>query len=126
MNLIELTISKIEEIIRLADNLAAEDAQDDVEKPGDASMDHMHHLERQHLATAIDQFSPTTKCELMAFMWLGQGSIGDDLGRWDELVEAAQRQLENDIPEQLASQPNLQESLRQGLEMIGQVQSHMS
>jgi len=123
MNLIALTIAQIEEVAGLAEILAAKSVQTEVEKPRDFSMEHIHDIERQHLVTAIDQLSPTAKDELLAFMWLGQGSIGDDLNRWDELVQSAQKQLGNDIPNQLASEASLHEYLRRGLKMIGQVQA---
>jgi hypothetical protein len=69
---------------------------------------------------AIEKLPATAQCELMAFMWLGQGKIGDNLDRWGEIVKTAEEELDNDIPDQLASKVKPHEYLRQGLELIGQ------
>ena len=120
MNMTALTIAQIEEVIRLAEIRTAKDAQAGAEKPGDPSKDHNLELARHHLVTAIEKLSTSAQVELMAFLWLGQGIIGDDLNRWSELVGDAQEELDNDIPEQLASKVKLHEYLGIGLVMIGQ------
>ena len=123
MNLIALTVAQIEEVTRLAEIRATKGAGGAVEKPVDLAKHHIPDLEQQHLVTAIEKLSATAQSELMAFMWLGQGKIGDNLSRWGEIVQAAEEELDSDIPDQLASKVRLHEYLRRGLVMIGQVQS---
>jgi len=120
MNLIALTIAQIQEVIRLAEIRAAKSTEKETSNSVVLAKTHIPEVEWQQLLTALKKLSAATQIELMAFTWLGQGTIGDDLDRWEELVQFAQLEIDNDIPSQLASMVNLHKFLSSGLLMIGQ------
>jgi hypothetical protein len=126
MNLVSLTVAQIEEVILLADSRTARGTREEVEMPADLSKNYGSDCDRAKMVTAIKGLSVTAQNELMAFMWLGQGSIGLNLSRWNELVQSARDESVNNLPDQIASNVCLHKHLRRALEMMGQGMSIMN
>ncbi len=89
-----MTVKQVEEIIGLAEARVA------------------------HLVSVIDLHPTLAKAELLALFLLGLGTLGEDTGRWQELVRAARSQMPEDVAAQLASHSTLAEGLRRGLALL--------
>lgn len=119
IKLTALTVAQVEEVIRLYEIGAAKPGR---YTGGDLMVipeKHEEDLERAHLESVIDLLPNDAKCELMALMRLGQGTVGKEYSLWNELLQDAHEELDKDIPLQLSLKGNLSEYLHRGLEMIG-------
>ena len=113
IQLTTLTSAQIAEVIQLARCKASKvDLGNLLARDG-------HIPELQRLVTAIDLLPSKAKSELMTLVWLGMGMIENDPEAWKELLEVAQTDRTNDVPERLALMAELHEYLHSGLAKVG-------
>jgi len=116
IRLTALSRAQVKEVISLAESKAAKVTLEKINNPADQSNDGAADSALQKLVTAIDRLPLTAKNELMTLMWLGMGTIDADQSSWTELLQSAQEEQINDVPERLALMPRLHEFLHRGLE----------
>ena len=116
-----LTFAQIEELIWIAESRAAKGIRDGFANPVAASNPHVPDAEWQQLVSAIEELSGDAQVELMAFMWLGDGTFADLPDCWDEIIQFARCQVGEDFPFRVAETPKLHSILRHGMDMVGQV-----
>ncbi len=109
---------ELQEVIRLAEMYHTAASKEASGNPLALAMEYVPYPERDRLAAKIHDLSTKSKIHLMALMRLGQGSVGSDLSRWEELVSDAESIPPDQLTEELASKGRLHEYLSRGLEMI--------
>jgi hypothetical protein len=109
---------EMREIIRLAEIKDAAESKEEHMESVVLSMEFVPSPERDRLVAKINDLSTKSKVHLMALMRLGQGTIGSDLSRWEELTSEAEGTHPDQLTEELASKGRLHEYLRRGFEMI--------
>jgi len=119
IRLIALHRSQVKEVISLAETNAAKVTWERVSKLAHLSIDDGADSTLQKLVNVIDRLPQNAKSELMTLMWLGMGTIDPDQTSWTELLQAAQEEPINDVPERLALMPRLHEFLHRGMEKVG-------
>lgn len=110
---------ELQEVIRLAELYYTAASTEKTGDPRVLAREYVPYPERDRLVAKIHDLSTKSRIHLMALMRLGQGSIGNDLSRWEELVSDAESIPPDQLTEELASKGRLHEYLRRGLEMIG-------
>ena len=118
IRLTALSRAQVKEVISLAESKAAKVTLEKINNPADQSNDGAADSALQKLVTVIDRLPLTAKNELMTLMWLGMGTIDADQSSWTELLQSAQEEQINDVPERLALMPRLHEFLHRGLENV--------
>jgi hypothetical protein len=119
IRLTALSRAQIKEVISLAESKAAKVALEKLTKRDDPPIAGDADSALQKLAAVIDRLPQTAQSELMRLVWLGMGTIDADQTSWAELLQAAQEEQINDVPERLALMPFLHEDLHRGLEKVG-------
>jgi hypothetical protein len=118
IRLTALTPAQVAEVIAHAEGMAAKVDGRKVTKPDELLNADSPLSGLQELVAVIDQLPPHAKTELMSLVWLGMGTIEDDPMSWAALLNAAQEEQVNDVPEELALMANLHEYLQRGLDKV--------
>ena len=113
-----LTTAQVHEVIELARRKEARNGNRRNTSPVDVYTEAAS-PELRHLVMVINQLPSPAKNELLTLAWLGMGTIDPDQSSWSELMQAAQDDQINDVPERLALMPRLHEFLYRGMENIG-------
>jgi len=119
IHLTTLTPAQIREVLELAKSQASLVDRSRIDRLEDLLARDVPTPELQRLVTAIDSLPATAKSELLTLVWLGMGMIDNDPGSWAELLQVAQKDRINDVPERLALMAGLHEYLHCGLERVG-------